>query len=45
MKNQTFLRRLGFALAGIGATCRSEHSFKTHLVATIAVIGVLLFWT
>lgn len=43
MKNQAFLRRLGFALAGIGATCRSEHSFKTHLVATAAVIGVLLW--
>ena len=44
MKNQAFLRRLGFALAGIGATCRSEHSFKTHLVATVAVIGVLLWF-
>jgi len=43
MKNQAFLRRLGFALAGIGAACRSEHSFKTQLVATAAVIGVLLW--
>lgn len=43
MKNQPFLRRLGFALAGIRATCRSEHSFKTHLVAAAAVIGVLLW--
>jgi undecaprenol kinase len=43
MKNQPFLRRLGFALNGIGTTCRSEHSFKTHLVATVAVIGVLLW--
>jgi undecaprenol kinase len=43
MKNQTFLRRLGFAVAGLGTTWRSEHSFKTHAMATVAVVGVLLW--
>jgi undecaprenol kinase len=43
MKNQSFLYRLGFALAGLGATWRSEHSFKTHIVAAAAVLVVLLW--
>ncbi|HEX2385586.1 MAG TPA: diacylglycerol kinase, partial [Candidatus Binatia bacterium] len=43
MKNQAFLRRLGFAVAGLGTTWRSEHSFKTHVVATVAVLGALLW--
>ena len=42
MKNQGFVRRLGFALAGLRATWRSEQSFKLHVVAMIAVLGVLL---
>lgn len=43
MKNQAFLRRLGFAVTGLGTTWRSEHSFKTHVVAMVAVLAVLLW--
>jgi len=43
MKNQAFLRRLGFALAGLRATWRAEHSFKTHVIAAAAVLGVLVW--
>jgi diacylglycerol kinase (ATP) len=43
MKNQAFLRRLGFALAGLRTTWRAEYSFKTHVVAAAAVLGVLLW--
>src|SRR5688572_19497276 len=43
MKNQGFVRRLGFALAGLRATWRAEQSFRIHVVATIAVLGVLLW--
>ncbi|HET7923424.1 MAG TPA: diacylglycerol kinase, partial [Rhodanobacteraceae bacterium] len=43
MKNQSLFHRLGFALAGLGTTWRSEHSFKTHVVATVAVVAVLLW--
>ena len=43
MKNQGLLRRLGFALSGLGTTWRTEQSFKVHVVATAAVLGVLLW--
>jgi diacylglycerol kinase (ATP) len=43
MKNQPFSRRLGFALAGLGTTWRSEHSFKLHAAAAAAVLVVLLW--
>jgi len=43
MKNQAFLRRLGFALAGLRATWRAEQSFKTHVAAAVAVFGVLVW--
>lgn len=43
MKNQAFLRRLAFAVTGLATTWRSEHSFKTHAVATAAVLGVLVW--
>ncbi|HEY3517333.1 MAG TPA: diacylglycerol kinase [Gammaproteobacteria bacterium] len=43
MKNQSLFYRLGFALTGLGTTWRNENSFKTHVVATVAVLGVL-FW-
>ena len=43
MKNQGFLRRLGFALAGLSATWRAEQSFRLHVVATVGVLGVLLW--
>lgn len=43
MKNQALFYRLGFALAGLRTTWRREHSFKTHVVATVVVFGVLLW--
>ena len=43
MKNQAFLRRLGFAFAGICTAWRTEHSFKTQVVAAAAVLGALLW--
>jgi undecaprenol kinase len=43
VKNQSFLRRLGFALNGLAATLRTESSFKTHLVAAV-VVGLGLLW-
>jgi undecaprenol kinase len=43
MKNQSFFYRLGFALTGLGTTWRTENSFKTHVMATVAVLGVLLW--
>lgn len=41
MKNQNFLRRLTFALAGLRTAWRTENSFKTHTVAALAVVGAL----
>jgi diacylglycerol kinase (ATP) len=41
MKNQSFARRLVFALTGIRSAWRTESSFKIHVVAAIAVVGVL----
>jgi diacylglycerol kinase (ATP) len=41
MKNRPFLRRLGFALAGIRSAWRSEHSFKFQVVAAAGVLAVL----
>jgi len=43
MKNQTLLRRLTFAFAGLKSAWQTENSFKTHVVAAVAVIGVLLW--
>jgi diacylglycerol kinase (ATP) len=43
MKNQAFLRRLGFALSGLRKTWRTEQSFKIQVVAAAAVLGVLLW--
>lgn len=42
MKGQTFLRRLGFAVDGLRAAFRREHSFRQHLLAAAGVLGVLL---
>ena len=42
MKNQPFLRRLGFAVNGLAAAL-GESSFKTQLVAAVAVLAVLLW--
>jgi len=43
MKNQTLYRRLAFAISGIKSAWRTENSFKTHVVAAVAVIAVLLW--
>lgn len=43
MKNQSFVRRLSFALAGLRTAWRTESSFKVHIGATAAVLGVLLW--
>lgn len=44
MKNQTFQRRLGFALAGIRTAWRTESSFKVHVVAAALVIAALVWF-
>jgi undecaprenol kinase len=44
MKNQSFTRRLAFALAGIRTAWRTENSFKVHVVATFGALGALLWW-
>jgi diacylglycerol kinase (ATP) len=44
MKNQPLTRRLLFALAGLRSAWRTENSFKTHVVAAVAVFGVLLWF-
>ena len=43
MKNQTLHRRLAFAIGGITHAWCTENSFKTHVVAAVAVIAVLLW--
>jgi diacylglycerol kinase (ATP) len=44
MKNESFPRRLGFALAGLRTAWRTENSFKVHVVAAVAVAGALVWW-
>jgi undecaprenol kinase len=41
VKNQSFQRRLGFALSGIITALRSENSFRVHVLAAAVVLGVL----
>ncbi len=41
MKNLPFHRRLSFAIAGIVVAIREEKSFRTQLLAAVAVIIVL----
>lgn len=43
MKNQSLPRRLRFAWAGLAETFAVESSFRTHVVATAAVVVVLLW--
>jgi undecaprenol kinase len=43
MKNQSFARRLTFALTGLRSAWRSEASFKTQAVAAAAVLLALLW--
>ena len=42
MKNQPFLRRVGFAVNGLAAAL-GESSFKTQLVAGVAVLAALVW--
>jgi diacylglycerol kinase (ATP) len=50
MKNQGFLRRLGFALHGLGAAWHREASFRTQVLvaaiyaAALAAVHPPLFW-
>jgi undecaprenol kinase len=41
MKNQTFHRRLSFALMGIRTAWRAEPSFKLHVLAAALVVAAL----
>jgi len=43
MKNQSFARRMGFALAGLTAAFRNEASLRFHTVAAAGVVAVLLW--
>lgn len=43
MKNKPFHQRLGFAIAGILDTFRSENSFRFHVLAAFAVLAALIF--
>ena len=42
MKNRPFAARLGFALAGIRACWRTEHSFRAHTACAALALGALL---
>lgn len=42
MKNQSFSRRLSFALTGVRSAWRNEASFKTQVGAAAAVLVALL---
>lgn len=44
MKNQSFLRRLGFALAGFARTLRSEKSFRAQVAAALVVLAALVWF-
>lgn len=43
MKNQTFHRRLRFALAGLRTAWRTEASFKFHVVAAMLATAALVW--
>jgi diacylglycerol kinase (ATP) len=42
MKNQSFIRRTGFALAGLSHSIKTEHSVRQHLVVDALVVLTLL---
>lgn len=42
MKNQDFLKRLGFALAGISVAVRSERSVQAQVFFAFAATGLVL---
>jgi diacylglycerol kinase (ATP) len=41
MKNRRFHHRLGFAISGIISTLRTENSFRTQVLAAIAIVASL----
>lgn len=43
MKNQTFFRRLGFAVNGLKVALGSENSFRVHALAACGVVGILIW--
>ncbi len=43
MKNQSFHKRLGFAINGLRFTLKSESSFKFHCIATVCAIVLLTY--
>ncbi|MES3024416.1 MAG: diacylglycerol kinase [Pseudomonadota bacterium] len=43
MKNQSFSKRLGFALNGVAAAWRAEASFRTQCAGALAVLLVLVW--
>ncbi|PWF45480.1 diacylglycerol kinase [Massilia glaciei] len=43
MKNQSFSKRLGFAMNGVAAAWRAEASFRTQCAGALAVVVVLLW--
>ena len=43
MKNRSFLQRLGFAIAGFRAALAGENSFRTHTLATVVVVAILIW--
>jgi undecaprenol kinase len=43
MKNQSFRKRLGFAMQGIAAAWRAEASFRTQCIAAVCVVLVLIW--
>ena len=42
MKNHNFLRRLGYALAGIGISWRTERTFRTLIAGLAFILTVLI---
>ncbi len=42
-KNQSFRRRLSFALTGLAHSLRGERSLRMQLVLLVAVVGVLAY--
>ncbi|TSD74201.1 MULTISPECIES: diacylglycerol kinase [unclassified Janthinobacterium] len=44
MKNQPFLKRMGFALQGIATAFRMESSFRLQCIASLVVL-IILIWS
>jgi undecaprenol kinase len=42
MKGHPFKARLGYAMAGLRAAWRSEKSLRTHAVATVLIVVLLV---